>query len=255
MIEIRSLSLAYSRKTPLVLQNVDFSLGKGEIGVLLGPNGAGKSTLLKSIVGLLRPKEGTIAINEKPLSEYKAGERAKLVAYVPQVLSYSPATVFDTVMLGRLPHFGLFPGPNDEAAVKKVLSDIGIEHLTYRNLHELSGGERQKVAIARALAQESDIIVFDEPTANLDISSETLIAESVRTLSREYGKTIVLALHDLNLAYRLGDRFLFLKQGSVVSSGGKEAFVEGTIEATFGVSAKKIDTEEGTIFLMKGNKP
>ncbi len=254
MIKISSLSVRYEKKSNLVLKDIDFHLEEGKIGILIGPNGAGKSTLLKSICGLLPLKEGNIIIDKKPLNEFKPRERAKKIAYVPQILSFEPASVYDTVMLGRLPYFSFVPGQSDHEVVTKTLEELNLLHLKDRNVIQLSGGERQKIAIARALAQQSQIIVFDEPTSNLDIAGEELIASYVEILAKEYKKTVLLAVHDLNLAYRLGDTFLFLKEGKSLGVKDKEGFTPEIIEETFGVNASKIDTEDGSIFIIKGEK-
>lgn len=252
MIRISSLSVRYEKKGTEILQNVDFSLEKGKIGIFLGPNGAGKSTLLKSCIGLLKPLSGTILIDGVPLEKMKPRERAKKIAYVPQILDFEPGTVYDTVMLGRLPYFLVVPSPHDHEVVSKVLSELGLTELASRNVTSLSGGERQKVAVARALAQESHIVIFDEPTSNLDISSEALIEKEVKELSDKYNKTVLLSVHDLSLAYRLGDQFLFLRGGKVIASGNHDVFREDVCASTFGIPTKKIETEEGIVFITKG---
>lgn len=252
MITLSSLTLAYDKKGKKILQNINFSLEKGQIGVLLGPNGAGKSTLLKATVGLLKPLHGQIQIDGVSLHNMKPRERAKRIAYVPQILDFEPSRVYDVVMLGRLPYFELSPSKKDHEVVTKVLEDLGLSDLKERNIVSLSGGERQKIAIARALAQESDIVVFDEPTSNLDITSEALIAKQVQELAKKYGKSVLLAVHDLTLAYRLGDRFLFLKEGKAIAMGDHQVFDEEAVEATFDIEVKKFVSEEGTIFITKG---
>ena len=254
MITLSHVTFSYTKNGDHVLKDLSFALQQGQIGVVVGPNGAGKSTLLKSVVGLLRPNDGEIRIEEIPLSEIKAGERAKKIAYVPQSISFAPATVYDTVMLGRLPYFGFVPSKEDAKIVDEVLEEMGLSSLKERNVLELSGGEKQKVAIARALAQQTDIIVFDEPTSNLDIANETQIVEAVSKLAKEKGKTILLSIHDLNLAYSLGDHFLFLKEGKSIAEGDATVFTEETVEQTFGIKAKKIATEEGTYIIYGGKK-
>ena len=252
MISVSSLSVAYGKKGKLVLKDVDFALEKGQIGVVLGPNGAGKSTLLKCCLGLLKPQSGGIMLDGKPILDISPRMRAKAVAYVPQILSFAPATVFDATLLGRMPHFGIAPGKEDERIVLEVLERLGLLPLKERNVMDLSGGERQKVAIARALAQGADIIVFDEPTSNLDIAAEAQIAELVSSLSKDHGKTVLLSLHDLNLAYHLGDRFLFLKDGNLIAAGDKSVFNRDNVYATFGVIMNKIETPLGDYMVFGG---
>lgn len=254
MIELRHLSSSYSKRDEDVLRDVSFTLQKGQVGVILGPNGAGKSTLLKSVVGLLHPISGEILIEGKPLSEYKARERAAKIAYVPQSISFAPATVFATVMLGRLPYFTFSPSKEDERIVTETLEDMGLAGFAERNVLELSGGEKQKVAIARALAQQTDIIVFDEPTSNLDITNEAAIVSAVSDLAKEKGKTVLFSIHDLNLALATGNHFLFLRDGQVVAEGDTSVFTKETVEKTFGIKATKFTTEEGTYFIYGGKK-
>lgn len=254
MIELRHLSSSYGKRRDDVLHDVSFTLSKGQIGIVLGPNGAGKSTLLKSVVGLLQPISGEIDIEGKPLSEYKARERAQKIAYVPQSISFAPATVFATVMLGRLPYFSFSPSKEDERIVTETLEEMGLAGFAERNVLELSGGEKQKVAIARALAQQTDIIVFDEPTSNLDITNEAAIVSAVSELAKEKGKTVLFSIHDLNLALTAGDHFLFLNEGKVVSEGDASIFTEETVEKTFGIHATKLMTQEGTYFIYGGKK-
>ncbi|MBQ9456938.1 MAG: ABC transporter ATP-binding protein [Bacilli bacterium] len=255
MIELRHLSSSYGKRQEDVLRDVSFTLQKGQVGIILGPNGAGKSTLLKSVVGLLRPVAGEILIEGKPLSEYKARERAAKIAYVPQSISFAPATVFATVMLGRLPYFSFAPSKEDEKIVRDTLEEMGLASFAERNVLELSGGEKQKVAIARALAQQTDIIVFDEPTSNLDITNESAIVSAVSELAKEKGKTILFSIHDLNLALATGNHFLFLKEGSAIAEGDVSVFTEETVEKTFGIKTTKLTTEEGTYFIYGGRKP
>ena len=172
MLEIRNLCFRYDRYSPMVLDGVDLSLEAGEIGVVLGKNGSGKTTLFKTVLGIEKPKGGTIRVGGRDLSGVSRRERAGMVAYVPQEISFGALSVYDTVLTGRLAYFGYKAGKEDEEAVWRILQDMRLTEFAVRNVEHLSGGERQKVAIARALAQEPRILVFDEPTGNLDIANE-----------------------------------------------------------------------------------
>ena len=241
MFEIRNLHFAYKKSAP-VLNGVNLSLQDGEIGVLLGKNGAGKSTLFKCVLGISKPT-GEINFDGRDLTKISRVERAKLIAYVPQEISFGDLTVFDSVLVGRVARFGLVAGQEDREVVTKVLKDLDLEHISNKNVNQLSGGERQKVAIARALAQDPKMLVFDEPTGNLDIQNEKLIFDLARKIAKEKGITILIAIHNLNFAMDFGDKFFFIKDGEIKHTGGVETINENTIEDIFGVKATILEAE------------
>ncbi len=251
MIRFDNLSFSYSKKEKNVLKNVSFAVNSGEIAVLLGPNGVGKSTLLKCATGLLSQYEGNIVIDDVSLREMKHSERAKNIAYVPQTVSFGPSTVFNAVLLGRMPHFGLAPTKEDEEQTWKTLEEMGIAALANRNVEQLSGGERQKVAIARAINQGAKTVVFDEPTSNLDISSEIMIAKSVKSLAKEKGLTVLISMHDINLALSIGDKFVFLRDGELLSVADEKSVNEGIIHDAFGVETSCVTVGNKTIILFE----
>lgn len=233
MLEISNLCFRYSKKSPFVLSDVNMELKKGEIGVLLGKNGSGKTTLFKNILGIEKPESGKILFNGKNISEITVKERTSYIAYVPQNIQFGDLSVFDTVLLGRMSYFGLRAGKKDLDITEKVLSDIKLDTLMSKSVEKLSGGERQKVAIARAMVQEPEMIIFDEPTVNLDISNEQLILNEVKRITVEKGIEVLISLHDLNDAIDIGDRFFFLKNGKIEYSGGKEMINEEVIKDIF----------------------
>lgn len=237
-LRIKDLRFSYSHRPPEVLRGADLSLDRGEIGVLLGKNGAGKSTLFKTVLGIEKAASGTVSLCGEPLSEMPPLERAKRIAYVPQDVSFGDLSVFDTVMTGRLSGFGFAPGREDYAAVSRVLFDMGLMSLSDRSADRLSGGEKQKVAVARAIAGDPSLIIFDEPTGNLDLANEHMLIGEMKQLSRVYGITVLCSLHDLNEALEIGDRFFFMKDGVIACSGGKELFSESVIENVFGVKTE-----------------
>ena len=242
-LEIKDLSFRYSKRGPLVLDKVSFSLNKGEIGVILGKNGSGKTTLFKNVLGLVKPTGGSISFNGKDLSKVSRRERAGYIAYVPQNVEFGALSVFDTVLMGRMPYFGLRSGKEDEEKTFKVLKEMGLTDLASRNVTELSGGERQKVAIARAFAQEPELMVFDEPTGNLDIANEQLILNEAKRIATEKGIGILTSLHDLNQALAVGDRFFFLKNGKLLYIGGKDIISKELIKEVFDAEVSIIDHE------------
>ncbi len=253
MIEVRNLSFAYTKKGKKVLQDVSFALQSGKIGILLGPNGVGKSTLIRCILGLVKPQEGQVLINGADIASMKSSQRAMAMAYVPQKVSFAPLTVYDSVMLGRLPFFGLSPKKKDHEAVVEALEELGLSELMSRNVLELSGGEQQIVAIARAYVQGASVLVFDEPTSNLDISNRRLVLSRIKKL-KEKGYTILLSMHDLNDALELGEQFFFMKENRILTSGDVSVFTSENIASVFGVEGR-IETIHGTkIFIPGGNK-
>lgn len=238
MLEIRDLHFRYSKRSPEVLCGIDLKLGKGEIGILLGKNGAGKSTLFKTILGIEKPTSGMIELNALSLSSISLAERARHIAYVPQNVTFGDLSVFDTVMTGRISYFGFRAGAEDYTAVKQALDDMGLSGFSDRSADRLSGGEKQKVAIARAIVGNPQLIIFDEPTGNLDLSNERLLINEAKKLAKCRGISILCSLHDLNEAAELGDKFFFMKDGIIRYDGGKEFFNEDVIEDIYGVKVK-----------------
>ena len=249
MLEIRELRFRYAAHAPLVLDGVDLTLRDGEIGILLGRNGSGKTTLFKNILGIKKPESGSIRFDGEDLLSMKRRERARRIAYVPQSIHFGALSVFDTVLMGRVSYFGFKAGKEDEAAAAAILREMKLEDFAARNVEELSGGERQKIAIARALAQEPRLLVFDEPTGNLDIANEQLIVEEARRAAREKGIGILISLHDLNRALELGDRFFLMKDGNIRHAGGPEIVTEDALRETFDASLRLVELDGRKIVL------
>ena len=254
MLEIKDLSFRYSRHSPMVLQGVDLDLKDGEIGILLGKNGSGKTTLFKNILGIQKPQSGSIRFDGEDLLKMNRQQRARRIAYVPQSIQFGALSVFDTVLMGRVSYFGYKAGREDEDAVWAILRDMKLEDYAARNVEQLSGGERQKIAIARALAQDPRLLVFDEPTGNLDIANEQLILSEARRVAREKGIGILTSLHDLNQALELGDRFFFMKDGKIRFAGGAETVKEETIRQTFDAKVRIVEIEGKKIIINGGQK-
>lgn len=205
-----------------VLRALDLTLSAGEMVGLLGPNGSGKSTLLRVLCGLLAPTGGKVALAGAPLASYSALQRARLLGLVPQYATIPFAfSVSDLVAMGRNPYLGLLqsPGARDFAAINAALERTDCLHLRERLVTELSGGELQRVIIARALAQEPRVLLLDEPTAHLDLNHQLDIARLLRQLNREQGLTVLWVSHDLNLAAEFCERLVMLQEGRIVTDG------------------------------------
>jgi len=249
MLQIQNLSFRYSKHGPEVLAGLDLSLETGEIGILLGKNGSGKTTLFKNIIGIEKPLRGSILLDGEDLLSLPRKERAKRVAYVPQHIHFGSLTVYDSVLMGRIAFFGMQPGREDHEAVRRVLAEMQLESFSERNAEALSGGEKQKIAIARALVQDPKLMVFDEPTGNLDIANEELIIEEAKKLARDKQITILSSLHDLNQALYFGDQFFFLRDGRIIRSGGEEVMEPDIIQETFGIHSRIIHADGKKIIL------
>jgi cobalamin transport system ATP-binding protein len=210
--------------TPFVsIEDVSFAYGE-RFGIL-GPTGSGKSTLVRLLSGVLRPSRGRITLGGRDLGAYGASERARAIAVVPQETALDfPFSVLEVVLMGRAPHLGGFgfEGDRDIEAAERAMARTGVADLAGRFFHELSGGEKQRVVIARALAQEADVLLLDEPTTFLDIRHVVEIFELVCALAIESGITLVVVLHDLNLAALYLERLAFLKHGRLHSCGAPE---------------------------------
>lgn len=223
-----------------ILKDVSLEARRGGIIGLIGPNGSGKSTWLRALSGLLPYDQGSIQIDGKEITTYAANQMARLIGYVPQDTSLEfDFLVRDVVLMGRhahIPRFGL-ESTRDFAIAEEAMQRTHITHLADQSAIRLSGGQRQMVFIAKALAQESDILIFDEPTSALDINRQLQVLELIKSLTHE-GVTVIMALHDLNLAARFCDQLVLLKNGRVLASGNPEDVLSAeTIQESYGVSA------------------
>ena len=238
MLKAENLHFRYSKYGAPVLNGASLELKQGELGILLGKNGSGKTTLFKNILGINAPASGSIAFDGENLLKMPRRERARRIAYVPQDIHFGALSVFDSILMGRVSYFGLKASRDDYLAVERIVEDMGLQSFAHRNVDELSGGERQKIAIARAMAQEPKLMVFDEPTGNLDIANEQLILREARKLARERNISILSSIHDVNQALAFGDKFFFLKNGVVKYAGGKEIVTEEVVKDIFDIDVR-----------------
>jgi iron complex transport system ATP-binding protein len=225
------------------------ALRPGEIGALVGPNGAGKTTLVRALAGL-QPAEGEITLQGRALKTYSPRERARMIAYLPQGhVFHWPMSVASIVALGRHPHGDAFSSPaaGDGAAVSRALAATGIETFAARPVTTLSGGERARVALARALATGAQILLADEPTASLDPRHQLIVMDLLRQAARA-GGTVLAIVHDLTLAARFADRVLVMDGGRIVADGAPDAALSAArIAQIFAVEAVVVETREGRI--------
>ena len=216
--------LSFCRGEKMVLKSIDMSLKSSQFTCLIGPNGTGKSTLLRLMAGLLKPTGGSVVFNHQPLSKMTALEVAKAITYMPQVtvLDYQ-FTVNQVVLMGRYPHRKKWQitQKRDIRLAEIAMKQTGILHLRDRMITSLSGGERQLVFLAKAIVQQSDVILLDEPTSDLDIYHQVQIAEVIKDLVKE-GRTVLAAIHDINLATRYGDRLILIGNGEIIADGEPE---------------------------------
>ena len=236
--------LACGRDGKTIVSGVDFALGAGEILFLLGPNGAGKTTLLRTLLRRLKPLAGAIFLGGENVADWPASRFARVAAYVPQ--SHKPPfpfSVFDMVLMGRAAHYGAFSAPSraDRACAEEALEILGVRHLCDRPVTEISGGERQLVLFARALAQRPQLLLLDEPTASLDFGNQIAVLDHARALAKTTGLAIVIAAHDPNHALAYADRVGLIGRDGGFAIGAPEQMVSvDWLEQTYGVRARII---------------
>ena len=249
-LDISDLSFGYDGKA--TLEDVFLEVEKGEVVSLVGPNGAGKSTLIKCINRVLKPQRGTVLVDGRAATLMKSKDFSKMMGYVPQsTTEVFPYTVFDIVLMGRRPHIGWRVSGRDVRVVAKTLKFMGIEEFASRYFDEPSGGEKQKIAMARAIVQEPEILLLDEPTSNLDIKHQLEVMRTVRLLVQKGGISAIMAMHDLNLASRFSDKIVMLKDGRVFEMGCPESvLVPENIEKVYGVRADVIKDRSGRPYVM-----
>src|SRR6266852_2878011 len=223
LIEARAVSFLYSAAPVIV--DVSLALPQGKMGALIGANGSGKSTLIRLLAGLIQPVSGVVAFNDMPLSKFDARERAKRIAYVPQASpTVFPFTALEVVLTGRSPYSGRFrfESARDEEIALAALDMLDAAHLAARPITELSGGERQLITVARALAQEPQVMLLDEPASSLDLRHRTQLTRALRRLRDERGITVLMITHDLMLLDRTFDVIFAMKCGRLIASGAPE---------------------------------
>ena len=244
MLDIRNLSAGYPGNP--VLRDISLSIPEGAVTVIVGPNGSGKSTLLKALAGIL-PASGSVRLEGLELLELSGRELAKKVAFLPQNRAVPEITVKNLVLHGRFPYLS-YPRRyrlEDHKTAEAAMTKMGISDLADRSLATLSGGQRQKVYIAMALAQDTPVVLLDEPNTFLDISHQLQMMDQAKALAAD-GKTVVLVLHDLAMALECGDSLVVLCRGQCLFQGSaEETFRSGCLDRAFRVAVKRFRTEAG----------
>ncbi len=235
MLKVENISFAYRNR--LVLRELSMELQPGELVALLGVNGSGKTTLLKNLNRLLRPKHGAVLVQGQDLARLTPRQIARVFSYMPQKNNGGSGTVFDAVLLGRKPHIEWDATADDHKIVADTLRLLGMADYAMRPVTELSGGELQKVMIARALAQAPQILLLDEPISHLDIGNQLSTMGLLRGITRRNGLTVVTVLHDLSIALRFADRFVMLKDGAVLAAGSCDSVTPAMIKQVYGIDA------------------
>ena len=242
ILRVGDVSFRYNG-TP-VLEDISFEVKPHEITAVLGPNGAGKTTLLRTINGILKPRGGSIYIDETDILRSTPREIAKKTAYVAQHSEPGRVTAFDAVLLGRKPYLGWKLTKEDVERTHAALRTLNLENLALRYIDEMSGGEYQKVCLARSVAQEPTAMLLDEPTSSLDLRNQIAILRLLRDIARSHHMCVLMSMHDLNTALRYADTFIFLKDGKIFDAVDKGGISAEIVEEVYGVPVS-IHTYDG----------
>ena len=247
-MEARYDGVDYSYKSGTqVLHDINLKINEPGLLCIIGPNGVGKSTMVKCMNKLLIPSKGSVTLDDRNVRSYSLKELSKTIGFVPATSSDNfSMTVIDTVLMGRHPHQKVGSEKNDMHIVYRVLDDLKITHLALRNYNELSAGQHQKVSIARGLAQEPDILILDEPTANLDVRHQVQVIELLLRLSHERGMTVVMISHDLNIAAKYADKIVVMSTPGVIYRVGtpNEVITEDTIRYVYGMECTILNVDD-----------
>lgn len=246
--------LSFSYPSHPVLHDVSFTIGQSDCIAVLGTNGTGKSTLLKCINRILKPKAGAVLIDGKSCDALSRLDIAKNIGYVSQYQSLPKITVFDSVLLGRKPYIKWDAGEKDLTIVNNALKELELLDYAMRYTDELSGGELQKVVIARAIAQEPKLFLLDEPTSSLDIKNQLDTISVIKTVARKRGIAVIVTMHDINLALRFANRFILMKNGRIFGVGGKEIITAKSIEEIYGVKATVYEIDGSMIMIPENHE-
>ena len=250
MMEVKNISYHYHGGGE-VLKDVNFTLEQGQFLAILGNNGVGKSTLLKCLNKILKADSGELLLDGESILQMSNHQVSQRIAFVSQTVPNTQMTVHDVVMLGRRPYMKWGFTEKDHQIVHSAMDRLNLESLRGRFLNQLSGGERQKVMLARALAQQPKLLLLDEPTSSLDIHNQYQVLEIVRELCHHDGLTAVVVIHDLNLALRFCDRFLLLRQGQVYAKGDYRILTPEALKAVYQIDGRVVEVENQRMVLVE----
>ncbi|UUX91319.1 ABC transporter ATP-binding protein [Methanoplanus endosymbiosus] len=245
ILDINGVEFNY--KSREVLNDISFSVRPNEILTILGPNGVGKTTLLKCINRIHNPKSGSIMVENQDIMKISLPEVAKKVGYVPQHCEKGRLTAYDAILLGRRPHIVWSTSEKDIRIVDAVIKRLKMEDLAMRYIDQMSGGELQKISIARSIVQEPKLLLLDEPTSSLDLRNQQEILKIICEVVKGHNVSAVMTLHDINTALRFSDRFLMLKDNRVFAAGGSEIINPENIRAVYGVSVAVESVTGGSV--------
>lgn len=249
MLRVKDLKFHY-QGGPQVLKEINFKLEDGRFLSVLGNNGAGKSTMLKCFNRIIDPEEGSISLDGEEIRRIPIREVAKRIAFVAQTVPSTQMTVHDMVMLGRKPYMQWGFTENDHRIVHEAMDRLGLTEMRGRFLNELSGGERQKVMLARALAQRPKLLLLDEPTSSLDLKNQYQVLQTVKDICHETGIAAIMVIHDLNLALRFCNRFLLMRDGAVFRYGDAQVIDREAIWQIYGVQGETADVRGQKIVMV-----
>lgn len=250
MMEVKNISYHYHGGGE-VLKDVNFTLEQGQFLAILGNNGVGKSTLLKCLNKILKADSGELLLDGESILQMSNHQVSRRIAFVSQTVPNTQMTVHDVVMLGRRPYMKWGFTEKDHQIVHSAMDRLNLESLRGRFLNQLSGGERQKVMLARALAQQPKLLLLDEPTSSLDIHNQYQVLEIVRELCHHDGLTAVVVIHDLNLALRFCDQFLLLRQGQVYANGDYRVLTPEALKAVYQIDGRVVEVENQKMVLVE----
>lgn len=246
ILKVKDLDFSYREK---ILKNINLELCDKNICALLGTNGSGKSTLLKNIANILTPENGVIYIKGRDVLSYSNGERARTLAYVSQRDASNSSVVYDSILIGRKPYIKYMPSQDDYRIVDEVIDYLKLEDITLKRLNELSGGQLQKVIIARALVQEPKILLLDEPTSALDLKNQIEVMDYIVKYSRDKSILSIIAIHDINLALKYSDYFILLKDKSIFKKGGADLITKGNLSKLYDCEVEIIDFKNSKVVI------
>ena len=256
MIAIENLSFGYGKK--VFLKNICVKIAPGETVSLVGANGCGKSTLLKCMCGLLKTSKA-ITLNGKYIEEYSLRQRAGIVSYLPQLVEkINSISIYDLIMLGAksTSKTGWFSSKEDLERIESIITYLNLQHLKHKQIENISGGEKQRVLIAAILAQNAPVIILDEPVTYMDMQNQYNMLEIIKSLQKDYNKTVISVFHDINHAMEISDKILMMKEGEILYSGNPDDIInEGNIYDVFGIKVHICKTHKFLRPLLPSRKP